>query len=136
MSIREALARWICPELGKNADRWWRALVDIQELKQWVGHDFPMIEVALDRLTIGVHNYSRSLNEKSLRQEYPRLGGLWPEAIYPWREKLQQTFLRNGDCVMDAPATVYLREVDSGTDNACWVVCTKSDPGSVTFVEL
>ena len=25
----------------------------------------------------------------------------------------------------------WLREVDSGTDNACWVVCNKTDPGAV-----
>jgi hypothetical protein len=29
--------------------------------------------------------------------------------------------------------TVYLREVDAGTDNACWVVCAKGDPGAVEF---
>lgn len=28
---------------------------------------------------------------------------------------------------------VYLREVDAGTDNACWVICAKGDPGSVAF---
>lgn len=29
---------------------------------------------------------------------------------------------------------VYLRQVDAGTDNACWVVCAKGDPGAVAFV--
>lgn len=28
---------------------------------------------------------------------------------------------------------VYLRCVDPGTDNACWVVCSKGDPGAVAF---
>lgn len=27
----------------------------------------------------------------------------------------------------------YLREVDAGRDNACWVVCAKGDPGAVAF---
>lgn len=29
---------------------------------------------------------------------------------------------------------VYLREVDHGTPNACWVVCAEGDPGAVLFV--
>ncbi len=29
---------------------------------------------------------------------------------------------------------VYLRKIDAGTDNACWVVCNKIDPGAVAFV--
>jgi hypothetical protein len=29
--------------------------------------------------------------------------------------------------------TVWLREVDAGTDNACWVACNKVDPGAVEF---
>ena len=29
---------------------------------------------------------------------------------------------------------VYLREIDAGTDNACWVVCAKGDPGAVEFM--
>lgn len=28
---------------------------------------------------------------------------------------------------------VYLREIDAGTDNACWVICNKIDPGAVAF---
>ena len=28
---------------------------------------------------------------------------------------------------------VYLREVDAGTDNACWVVCNEVDDGAVAF---
>lgn len=28
---------------------------------------------------------------------------------------------------------VYLREVDSGTDNACWVPALKGDPGAHCF---
>lgn len=30
--------------------------------------------------------------------------------------------------------SVWLREIDAGTDNACWVVCAKGDPGAVEFV--
>lgn len=29
--------------------------------------------------------------------------------------------------------TVWLREIDGGTPNACWVVCAKGDPGGVQF---
>lgn len=31
---------------------------------------------------------------------------------------------------------VWLREVDADTDNACWLVCAKGDPGAVAFVPL
>lgn len=30
-------------------------------------------------------------------------------------------------------SVVYLREIDAGTDNACWVVCSRIDPGAVRF---
>lgn len=29
---------------------------------------------------------------------------------------------------------VWLRCVDPGTDNECWVVCAKGDPGAVAFL--
>lgn len=32
-------------------------------------------------------------------------------------------------------AVVHLREVDAGTDNACWVVCAEGDPGAVVFTD-
>lgn len=32
------------------------------------------------------------------------------------------------------PVVAYLREIDGGTDNACWVVCLKGDPGAVLFI--
>jgi len=31
---------------------------------------------------------------------------------------------------------VWLREVDSGSDNACWVVCARGDPGAIAFTPL
>jgi hypothetical protein len=31
------------------------------------------------------------------------------------------------------PPVIYLREVDSGTPNECWVVCAKGDPGAIQF---
>lgn len=34
----------------------------------------------------------------------------------------------------DHDLVVYLREVDAGTDCACWIVCAKGDPGAVAFV--
>lgn len=30
---------------------------------------------------------------------------------------------------------VYLRRVDAGTPNECWVVCAKGDPGALAFVQ-
>lgn len=29
---------------------------------------------------------------------------------------------------------VYLRELDAGTDNACWVVCNRVDSEAVAFI--
>lgn len=34
----------------------------------------------------------------------------------------------------DSDTVVWLREIDAGTDAACWVVCNKVDPGAVAFV--
>lgn len=33
----------------------------------------------------------------------------------------------------DEGVRAWLREVDSGTDNACWIVCNRIDPGAVEF---
>lgn len=35
---------------------------------------------------------------------------------------------------MNRKLVVWLREIDAGTDNACWVVCAKNDLGSRPFV--
>lgn len=32
------------------------------------------------------------------------------------------------------PEYVYLRLIDAGTDNECWVICVKGDRGAVRFV--
>lgn len=37
---------------------------------------------------------------------------------------------RELSAVRSARPISWLREVDAGTDNACWVVCAKGDPGS------
>jgi hypothetical protein len=29
---------------------------------------------------------------------------------------------------------IYLRPIDEGTDNECWVVCNRVDPGAIPFV--
>lgn len=31
------------------------------------------------------------------------------------------------------PVKVYLRELDAGTDNACWIVCNQVDSDAVEF---
>lgn len=31
------------------------------------------------------------------------------------------------------PVEIYLREIDAGTDTACWVICNKIDPGAIRF---
>lgn len=31
---------------------------------------------------------------------------------------------------------VYLRCIDQGTPNECWIVCAKGDPRSIAFVPL
>lgn len=36
----------------------------------------------------------------------------------------------------DKRTIVYLRAVDAGTDNACWVVCAKGDQGAWAFAPL
>jgi hypothetical protein len=33
-----------------------------------------------------------------------------------------------------AGRSVYLREVDAGSANACWIPCAKGDPGAVMFI--
>ena len=46
-----------------------------------------------------------------------------------WKiEDLCKEWIVNEDFV------VYLKEVDPGTDNSCWVVCAKGDPDAISFV--
>lgn len=33
----------------------------------------------------------------------------------------------------DGETVVWLREIDAGTDTACWIVCNRIDPGAVAF---
>lgn len=55
-----------------------------------------------------------------------QFGGAEPDN-YPMQERIARERRRAPDVV------VYLREIDAGTDNACWIVCAKDDPGAVTF---
>lgn len=32
--------------------------------------------------------------------------------------------------------SVWLRRTGVGTDNECWIVCAKGDPGAVEFVAI
>lgn len=96
MSWRETLARRLCPKLARQADRERYLTINMQEMKWWVGQEFPQIEVALDYLNIGATNYFRPLDEKPISQEYPKLGGIWPSRIDGFREKLRTTFAPSG----------------------------------------
>lgn len=31
---------------------------------------------------------------------------------------------------------VYLKCIDQGTDNECWIVCSKDDPGAIAFTPV
>jgi hypothetical protein len=92
MTAREAMARWLSPDLGQDAERWRRILSGVEEMKRYVGHDFPIVEVVLDRLVIDARNASRSLDEKPIVQICGNLGGSWPSEIYSFREKLLEHF--------------------------------------------
>jgi len=35
---------------------------------------------------------------------------------------------------LDGWPRIYLRCVDAGTDNECWIVCAKGDPGAIPFL--
>jgi len=51
----------------------------------------------------------------------PRPGGRGAQAR--WERKWQEFQM----------AEVYLKLVDPGTDNECWIICAKGDPGAVLF---
>lgn len=33
----------------------------------------------------------------------------------------------------EEPESVWLKKTDAGTDNECWIICAKGDPGAVLF---
>lgn len=92
MKIRQLIAGWLWPDYVKESDRLWRMRVEIQDKVRWLGHDFPMVEVVLVRLSIDDLNWSRAIGEKAIQQECPNLGGLWPSDIHSFREKMRATF--------------------------------------------
>lgn len=92
MSIRRAIAEWLCPELAKNSQELWRLKVEMSAKCRWLGHDFPMVEVVIARLLVDSHNYMRPLGELPKDLNYPNLGGSWPSEIYSFREKMRATF--------------------------------------------
>lgn len=92
MTLRERLARWLCPQLALAADRGWWLRKEMQEMDTWLARDFPIISVALRRLAIGELNHFRALSSIAVENRHPEHGGIWPWGIYEFREKLRRTF--------------------------------------------
>lgn len=112
----------------------------------------PMTPIASAVRTAGwfVRFYIEELNEAFLKQADPRAvqGGQDFEGASEWAnakraltqitlqiEELEQEAGGVAIPAGEAPAErVWLREVDAGADNACWIVCARHDAGAVAFV--
>ncbi len=79
MTIRERIARWLCPELGKKADRYWFLCVQIDDSHQWLSA-YPDVRDTLARLLELDRDHWRTLDE-------PATGKL-PSEIWRFRELL------------------------------------------------
>lgn len=82
-------------------------------------------------VAVGFINYPR----------FPRSAAEISERAAILAERLREALCQHSYSIVTPTETNWvsyraerLREVDSGTDNACWVVCNKVDEGSIAFV--
>lgn len=67
------------------------------------------------------------------RRDEAEMGKLWAVEISFQDKREAVDFQMAIDDVLQSPSpdpVVWVREVDAGTDNACWVVCAQGDPGA------
>lgn len=82
MNLREAIARWICPELGKRGDRYWYLWHQIDSSHKYLSAEFPDVGDTLKRLLEVDRDHWRDLEE-------PATGKL-PTEIGRFREMLRR----------------------------------------------
>lgn len=102
-----------------------------------------MVKAAADKTTIGKiiatvealaarKHDAWAQNAGHLHQKFLTLPA-WAKDL--WRFQITVldvvTELWGGEPLPNEAPLAYLRELDAGTDNACWVVCAKNDPGAV-----
>jgi len=81
MRVSEKFARWICPDLGNRADRYWVLSSEIQLCHRWLG-EFPEVDLTLQRLNEIDRDHWRELGTPST--------GKLPYRIEEFREMLRR----------------------------------------------
>jgi hypothetical protein len=90
MNFRKELAKLICPELEVESDRLHWLLVQIADKRQWLGYDYPVVAVTLERLLADDAHYWRP--EGCPSRELTTAEGFWPHDISAFRDKLRRHF--------------------------------------------
>lgn len=80
--IRTAIARWLAPELAKDADRYHRLVGQMRNDYWWLGAEFPDASETIRFFLDGDRNHYRALGE-------PAIGDL-PSDIGDFREHLRR----------------------------------------------
>lgn len=86
MTIRETLARWLCPELGRKADKHHYLWHRIDESMWWLSA-YPEISAAMQRLIELDRDHWRGLDEPAT--------GVMPHQIHDFRSMLEQRMAKN-----------------------------------------
>jgi len=81
MTWRENFARWICPELGRNADRYWHLSDNVANAYRWLG-EFNTVCHVLRWLQASDRDHFRALDEKPTNP--------YPHRIDDFREWLRR----------------------------------------------
>jgi hypothetical protein len=90
MDIRRRLAFWICPNLRLIENRLNRLRNELYTDTQWLGYDFPEIDVFAFRALVMDANYAREIGEKPFSLEEG--GVLWSNDIATFRNQLREKF--------------------------------------------
>jgi hypothetical protein len=80
MRVSEQFARWICPDLGERADRYWFLASEIEFCHRWLC-EFPDVDLTLQRLREIDRDHWRTLGTPST--------GKLPYSIGAFRELLR-----------------------------------------------
>lgn len=71
--IKRSVAIWLCPQLGKDSDYYWRMKLAINDNRHWLAYEFPIVAETMSWILEEDYNYSRSSNQ-IVSCEYP--GGI------------------------------------------------------------
>ena len=82
MGLKETIARWLAPELARNADRYWFLSNELGDVHRWLG-EFEDVRAVIDWLLVRERNHWRKRDE-------PEVESKWHWNMPHFREQLRR----------------------------------------------